>query len=1473
MPEAIAFIATTGVEIAGFEIATSTILAVTVAAAYGSAQQRKARAAYNASLKDRELMIRSAVAPRRIIYGRDKVSGPIVYAEATGDKGQYLHLVIALAAHECDAVEDIYFNDVKLPTLSGGGFVTSGEFARVVTNSHLSPGTVPVGGSITLPEPAVDVLSVSMEGSMGPGGVSSLVSGWAHTAGSAVVTGLPVGEQVNINYTTESNAQPVRIKVHLGGTGQVADPLLVAESAGNWTSAHVGAGVCYLYVRLEYDQEIFGQVGLPNISAVVRGRKVADPRSSTTVWTDNAALCVASWLRDAAYGLGAAAGEVPDAEVIAAANICDETIDLVAGGATTQKRYTYNGSITTDQAPRDALADLLGGMAGNCVWSQGRWLVRAGAYRAPSLTITADHLAGRGVTISPKMTRSELFNAVRVTYRDTTQGWTEVQAPLVTNAMYEAEDGGVRRIRTIQMASAMDHWRAQRLGKIELERGRQALLAQVTTNLRAYDLSPTDTAALTLSRYGFAAKPFSVVERTWSPDGTLAYTLRETAAGVWAWAYGEATTVDLAPDTVLPSPYTPPAALAGLTVESGTVHLLLLGDGTVIARAWVQWTATTDVFVLQGGRIEVQWKRDDADDWQPGPPLPGDAINAYLGPMPETRVVLIRVRGVNASGRSGAWATVSAVIDGKSAPPSNVAGLAYAIKPSQVVLTWTACPDADYAATELRVGASWAAGDLLWKGAGREYQHPRPANGIYTVWAAHLDTSGNYSAAPASLAVTVDNSIDPTASGAQLLQLLATGFAFVFADALATTSASPTITFTAALQGVSGTATFVATARNAAGASLGTITLGGSGNTRTLTAAQFVSLGALTTRYVEVSASITGTSGTLTDYMTVYRGDDGSDAVQGVLSNEAHTLPADSAGTVSSYTGSGTTIKVFEGITDLAYDGVGTSNGTWTVSKAGTGITPGSTTDSGLYATIGDHSAMTTDQASITYTISGKTATGGAFSFTKVQSFAKSRAGTNGSAIAAASNGGNVFISAGAGTTYAPSSIIISRNLLGSLVGGGTTSWSVIQGTFTGSLTIVNSTTGAPASFTPSSMSTDSVTFRCSYTESSVTYTDDITISKSRDGLGVYLTNDAIALPASAAGVISSYANASGTMKVTNGAGDVAGGVAFTIVGFTGFTGTYSAPGTSQDGGNITINASSGAYQVIGDVTSAATVATVTFRATYTDPLGGSKTFDRIFTITKATQGATGATGATGSTGSTGSTGATGKSSGTVYALYTGNPTPGWTSGATLTKSGTTLPATTDSTPNAATSWTATVQTPAAGQAMFVSDYIFDPVANSTAYGTPYLANLKVGTLSAIVAICGELKTATTGPRIVLNEAGTNTIRGYTGAGAGTLRFEADADNGQTKINGASSIFGALYVTQSGNAAAVEGNGSGSGPGVWGYSTSGPGVRASSLRIDQAPATGAAVATFSGVKPGSATTNSWFILNLNGTNYYVPCWA
>jgi len=143
------------------------------------------------------------------------------------------------------------------------------------------------------------------------------------------------------------------------------------------------------------------------------------------------------------------------------------------------------------------------------------------------------------------------------------------------------------------------------------------------------------------------------------------------------------------------------------------------------------------------------------------------------------------------------------------------------------------------------------------------------------------------------------------------------------------------------------------------------------------------------------------------DSTTIASVKEGSGNIAAFLSNDSHVFPASSSGAVSSYSGSGTRIEVYEGAVELDYDGVGTSAGTFTVSTSGINITPGSVTEydsppfnspQGYKALIGDHSGVNDgiDNSTIVYTISGTRGNGDAFSVTKNQTFSKSKSGING---------------------------------------------------------------------------------------------------------------------------------------------------------------------------------------------------------------------------------------------------------------------------------------------------------------------------------------------------------------------------------------------------------------------------------------------------------------------------------------------
>ncbi len=127
------------------------------------------------------------------------------------------------------------------------------------------------------------------------------------------------------------------------------------------------------------------------------------------------------------------------------------------------------------------------------------------------------------------------------------------------------------------------------------------------------------------------------------------------------------------------------------------------------------------------------------------------------------------------------------------------------------------------------------------------------------------------------------------------------------------------------------------------------------------------------------------------DQITASGLQEGLDGFSTILTNEAHTLPTATDDTVT-YTGSGTDIDVWHGTTHLAY---GTGNSQFVVAVADdTNITVGSASTVSTYSRrFADHSSMTADTASITYTITAKDPVGVSSAFTRIQTFSKSKQG------------------------------------------------------------------------------------------------------------------------------------------------------------------------------------------------------------------------------------------------------------------------------------------------------------------------------------------------------------------------------------------------------------------------------------------------------------------------------------------------
>lgn len=367
-------------------------------------------------------------------------------------------------------------------------------------------------------------------------------------------------------------------------------------------------------------------------------------------------------------------------------------------------------------------------------------------------------------------------------------------------------------------------------------------------------------------------------------------------------------------------------------------------------------------------------------------------------------------------------------------------------------------------------------------------------------------------------------------------------------------------------------------------------------------------------------------------------GPTGPAAVSAVLSNESHVFPADSAGTVGNYSGSGTDIRVYEGSVLLSYDGVGTANGTWTVTSEATNITRGAITGSGAHATVGNHSLVSAgvDLSQVIYTITGKTAAGQAFTLTKAQSFSKAKSGTGGATGQSATSywlaRSTASIQRSVAGAYTPSSVVFSSySATGTAAPVGYAGRFIIATSVDG-LAYTNAYTSASDEVSKSYVvpaGIKTLRVRLYLNGGTSTLLDEEVIPIVSDGVNgsdavaAIISNDSHVLPASETGTISSYANSGTTLRVYEGSSELSYDGAGTA------NGTWRATATST---NITpgLFTDSGAFLTVADhagVAAGTDTAAITYTITGKTLAGAAFTIVKGQTFSKSKAGAVGPAG------------------------------------------------------------------------------------------------------------------------------------------------------------------------------------------------------------------------------------------------------
>jgi hypothetical protein len=532
----------------------------------------------------------------------------------------------------------------------------------------------------------------------------------------------------------------VRIKLHLGESDQTADTFLVDESE-HWTTQHTLSGIAYMYIRLKFDADAFPN-GIPEFTTVVSGKKVYDPRTSTTVWSDNPALCLRDYLTSS-YGIAEETANIDDTLVISAANVSDQT--NTDAGTT---RYTCNGAFTTASTPYDMINAILTSMDGSLWYAQGKWRMKPAYWTAPVLDLNEDDLRS-SISVSTRHSRRDNFNTVKGTFRGEESNWQTTDYPQVSNTAFVTADNGQESVADIDLPFTDNSVEARRIALISLERNRQQLTVNASFGLKTLQVQVGDNVRLTNSRFGWDNKEFEVVAWNFGlTDGLdlqTQMTLRETAESV----YDEVDdgVVYERDNTTLLSPFDVPSV--GISV-------------TAAIQVSNQKVSNIGIATVTSGRseavdhVEVEYKLSSESTYSS---FGQGTLGEFRVRDLEVGFFDFRARAINTFGIKGDFTTVTSVeINAFAGDPSDVSLFDKELSGGTLFLSWPSVPDADLSHYQVKhnsntTGATWGNSTTIIEKIARPATTATvPArSGTFLIRA--YDKEGNFSATPTSVIV------------------------------------------------------------------------------------------------------------------------------------------------------------------------------------------------------------------------------------------------------------------------------------------------------------------------------------------------------------------------------------------------------------------------------------------------------------------------------------------------------------------------------------------------------------------------------------------------------------------------------------------------------------------------------------------------------------------------------------------------
>lgn len=547
----------------------------------------------------------------------------------------------------------------------------------------------------------------------------------------------------NVSHTDAKYSGFVNVTTHTGTDAQTADADLDAAFP-DYTSADKLSGLAYATIKLTFDKDKMSHV--PKIEFIIQGKKCLDPRTSTTGYTKNPAVCIYDYLLNSRYGAGykLTSSKLKTASFNTAATYFETQITKYTGAGVNINICEMHAVVDTGETVLDNIKKMLGSFNSHLIMDGDLYAFFVEKDDTPVMTLDKNNIVNDSCTFAINES-SERFNTIKITFQNEEKEYLQDQI-VIQDATLLTADQSIESVQEITIEHDTLSYRMTHYANTAIKKSRQGIGVGLTAFEQVFILLPGDIVYVTHETPGWTNKKFRVLVTKELAGGNVALTLVEHEPTVYDRTIPASAPTP--PDTYFPDPYStlPPSALMA---QSGDGYLFIAGDGTVVNRIYLTWIPPDDIFVEY---YEIRYKKEiDATYLYSTPAIGNDAAEAYIIGVQDGVEYNVGVRAVNSLGIASTWVDILHTVAGKEEPPPDVSTFLMSFQNDgtrQADWTMTPIPD-DLAGYVIRYSETL---DAIWEElspihlgllTSSPYEFNLLPRGTYRFGIKAVDTTGN----------------------------------------------------------------------------------------------------------------------------------------------------------------------------------------------------------------------------------------------------------------------------------------------------------------------------------------------------------------------------------------------------------------------------------------------------------------------------------------------------------------------------------------------------------------------------------------------------------------------------------------------------------------------------------------------------------------------------------------------------------